>query len=163
MKKPFENSVTEHGATVLRVCRALLGPGADADDAWQDTFLAALRAWPTLDEDANVQAWLVRIAQRKCIDLMRTRQRQATPVAELPEGSTGSSPQDGAPDLWLAVAELPERQRLAVAGHYLAGLPHAETAELVGGTAAAVRRACADGVATLRTTYAGTIGGRHDD
>ena len=46
-KPPFEAIVAEHGATVLRVCRAVLGP-ADADDAWSETFLAALKAYPRL-------------------------------------------------------------------------------------------------------------------
>ena len=64
MKRPFEQAVTEHGAVVLRVCRAVLGP-TEADDAWSETFLSALRAWPELPDDANVRAWLVTIAHRK--------------------------------------------------------------------------------------------------
>lgn len=44
MKAPFEEAVAKHGPTVLRVCRATLGASADADDAWSETFLAALRA-----------------------------------------------------------------------------------------------------------------------
>jgi DNA-directed RNA polymerase specialized sigma24 family protein len=54
--------VRRHGATVLRVGRALLGPAED--DAWSETFLAAMRAHPTLPADANVEAWLVTIAHR---------------------------------------------------------------------------------------------------
>ena len=46
-KQPFEAVVTQHGATVLRVCRAVLGP-ADADDAWSEAFLSAMRAYPDL-------------------------------------------------------------------------------------------------------------------
>ena len=64
MKKPFEQIVDEHGPTVLRVCRAVLGP-ADAEDAWSETFLSALKAYPDLDPDANVEAWLVTIAHRQ--------------------------------------------------------------------------------------------------
>ena len=79
MKEPFEQTVQRHGATVLRVCRAVLGPGADSEDAWSETFLAALRAWPDLDKNTNVQAWLVRVAQRKAIDITRTRARYAIP------------------------------------------------------------------------------------
>ena len=73
-KPPFEAVVAEHGATVLRVCRAVLGP-ADADDAWSETFLAALRAYPRLPGDANVEAWLVTIAHRKAIDVTRAAAR----------------------------------------------------------------------------------------
>ncbi|MQA97183.1 MAG: sigma-70 family RNA polymerase sigma factor [Streptosporangiales bacterium] len=154
MKEPFERAVRRHGATVLRVCRAVLGPGADADDAWSETFLAALKAWPGLDEDTNVEAWLVRVAHRKAIDITRARARHAVPVDEVPErpAAGGGLDAEGA-DLWRAVGELPERQRLAVAYHYLGGLPHADTAELIGGTADAVRRAAADGIKTLRKRY----------
>lgn len=153
MKKPFEQAVSTHGHTVLRVCRAVLGSGPDADDAWSETFLAALRAWPDLAEDANVEAWLVRIAQRKAIDIVRVRARVAVPSDALPERvSTEGVPGSG-DGLWQAVAALPERQRLAVAYHYLGGLPHTETAELIGGSADAVRRAAADGVKSLRRSY----------
>ena len=163
MRQPFERAVDRHGATVLRVCRAALGAGADAEDAWSETFLAALRAWPELAEDANVEAWLVRIAQRKAIDAIRRRARQAVPVEHIPERESGI----GIPDpphagLWDEVARLPERQRLAVAYHYLGGLPHTETAELIGGSAASVRRAAADGVAALRRAAASGRVGRSE-
>ncbi|TDE98917.1 RNA polymerase sigma factor [Occultella glacieicola] len=151
MKQPFEQAVQRHGATVLRVCRAVLGPGPDADDAWSETFLAALREWPDLPATTNVEAWLVRVAHRKAIDVTRTRARQAIPAAEMPERtSTLGVPGEADPDIWTAVAALPERQRLAVAYHYLGGLPHTQTAELIGGTPAAVRRAAADGLHALR-------------
>src|SRR6516165_5408452 len=62
MHKPsFETVVTDHGATVLRVCLAMLGP-TEADDAWSETFLSAMKAYPELPADANVEAWLVTIA-----------------------------------------------------------------------------------------------------
>lgn len=155
MKEPFDDAVTRHGATVLRVCRAVLGHDAAADDAWSETFLAALQAWPDLHEDTNVEAWLVRVAHRKAIDVTRTRRRHAVPTDELPERVSTIGVPDGTDhDLWRAVAALPERQRLAVAYHYLGGLPHKDTAELVGGTTEAVRRAAADGVAALRRTSA---------
>jgi DNA-directed RNA polymerase specialized sigma24 family protein len=67
---PFEEVVRIHGPTVWRVCRALLGP-VEADDAWSETFLAALRAYPQLGPDSNVEAWLVTIAHRKAIDQHR--------------------------------------------------------------------------------------------
>ena len=154
MKLPFEQAVKQHGQTVLRVCRAVLGPGADADDAWSETFLAALRSWPELPDDTNVQAWLVRVAGRKAIDITRARARHAIPIDDLPEqASPPGSHEADEYGVWAAVAALPKRQRLAVAYHYLGGLPHAETAELIGGNADAVRRAAADGIKSLRQTY----------
>jgi DNA-directed RNA polymerase specialized sigma24 family protein len=56
-------------------------------------------------------------------------------------------------DLTDAVAALPPKQRQAVAYHYLAGLPYAEIAPLLDSSAAAARRAAADGIAALRRTY----------
>src|SRR5699024_2163205 len=85
MRRPFDTAVKQHGATVLRVCRAVLGPGPDADDAWSETFLAALKAWPELAEDTDIEAWLVRAAGRKAIDGGRGRSRRAGPRAALPE------------------------------------------------------------------------------
>ncbi|WP_344430938.1 sigma-70 family RNA polymerase sigma factor [Amycolatopsis minnesotensis] len=151
--KPFEQVVAEHGPAVLRVCRAVLGP-ADAEDAWSDTFLAALRAYPELGEDANVEAWLVTIAHRKAIDVVRRASRQATPTDRVPERpSETGRPDDWDGDLWRALAALPPKQRAAVAYHYLTGLPYAEIAAITGGSADAARRAAADGMKALRKNY----------
>lgn len=154
MKSRFEQAVMQHGPTVLRVCRAVLGPGADADDAWSETFLAALESWPGLPDDTNLEAWLVRVAGRKAIDITRARARQAIPSDELSERpSPLGKPGGDAHEIWAAVAALPERQRLAIAYHYFGGLPHAETAAIIGGSADAVRRAAADGIKRLRQHY----------
>jgi RNA polymerase sigma factor (sigma-70 family) len=153
MKRPFEQVVTEHGPTVLRVCRALLAR-PDADDAWSETFLAALRAYPDLAPDANVEAWLVTIAHRKAIDAWRADGRRPHPVPETPEPSSVDQDRDATDEtLWDTWRELPDKQRQAVALHHVAGLPYAEVAELLGGSAAAARRAAADGIATLRRRY----------
>jgi RNA polymerase sigma factor (sigma-70 family) len=155
VKQPFETVVERHGGTVLRVCRVLLGPH-DAEDAWSETFLAALRAYPDLPDTANAEAWLVTIAQRKAIDVLRARKRQPVPAAELPERPTALGVPGAADDsLWQAVAALPERQRRAVAYHYVAGLPYAEIAVILGGTTDAARRAAADGIRNLRKSYPG--------
>lgn len=154
MKHPFELAVKQHGETVLRVCRAVLGPGADADDAWSETFLAALKAWRELPEDTNLQAWLVRVAHRKAIDITRARARHAIPTGDLPEqASPSGNPGVDEYGVWAAVAALPQRQRLAIGYHYLGGLRHPETAELIGGSPDAVRRAAADGMKSLRQTF----------
>jgi RNA polymerase sigma factor (sigma-70 family) len=153
--EPFETVVRRHGPTVLRVCRAVVGPDV-ADDAWSETFLAALRAYPALPPGSDVEAWLATIARRKAVDQLRAAARRAVPVAELPEvpSATGlPGARDG--ELWAALAALPEKQRQTVAYHHLAGLPYAEIAALVGGTPEAARRAAADGVAALRRTYRG--------
>ncbi|MUL47228.1 RNA polymerase sigma factor [Mycobacterium sp. CBMA293] len=155
VKPPFETVVRNHGPTVFRVCCAVVG-AHDADDAWSETFLAALKAYPDLPADANVEAWLVTIAHHKGIDITRARSRRATPTDVIPETS-GPSHTGDYDDLAAAVDQLPHKQKHAVAYHYLAGLPYNEVAEILGGSAAAARRAASDGIATLRRTYLGDL------
>jgi len=152
--EPFETVVSEHGPVVMRVCRALLGP-ADADDAWSETFLAALRAYPELRPGSNVRGWLVTIAHRKAIDQLRARARRPEPAADLSErligAQVGAEPADT--DLRGALAGLPDKARLAVVYRYLADLPYAEVAALLECSQAAARRNAADGIARLRERY----------
>jgi RNA polymerase sigma factor (sigma-70 family) len=149
---PFDDVVTEHGRTVLRVCRALL-PLPDAEDAAADALLAAMQAYPRLRPDSDVKAWLVTIAHRKTLDILRRRARHAVPVAELPEHAARAEPAVPDQSLWDAVRKLPVGQRRAVAYHYVADLPYAEIAALMGTSEAAARRSAADGIKTLRRTY----------
>ncbi|HET8994762.1 MAG TPA: sigma-70 family RNA polymerase sigma factor [Rhodococcus sp. (in: high G+C Gram-positive bacteria)] len=155
---PFERVVAEHGPTVLRVCRAMLS-AADADDAWSETFLAALRAYPDLKPDANLEAWLVTIAHRKAIDVHRVHGRTPIPTEVLPErASTTDLPGTGDDELWGEVAALPFTQRAALVYHYIGGLRYAEIGELLGNTAEAARRAASDGRAALRRHYSTETG-----
>ncbi|MET0763882.1 MAG: sigma-70 family RNA polymerase sigma factor [Blastococcus sp.] len=156
---PFDRLVAEHGAVVLKVCRAVCGP-IEADDAWSETFLSALAAYPGLRPDSDPRGWLITIAHRKAIDQHRRAARAPRPVAELPDlpaddaGPDDERRQDAA-DLWAAVATLPFKQRAAVAYHHLAGLPYAQVAELIGSSETAARRSAADGVAAIRAHYRG--------
>lgn len=146
---PFEKVVETQGPMVLRVCRAVLGP-VDAEDAWAETFLSALTAYPRLSESANVEAWLVTIAHRKAIDVRRGEGRRAVPTDEVPErGTTDRDPTEDEP-LYAALRTLPGKQRQSVAYHHLGGLSHREVAEVLGGTEAAARRASADAIKKLR-------------
>lgn len=154
MNPPFDAVVRTHGRAVLRVCRAVVGPD-EAEDAWSEAFLAALRAYPDLAAGANVEAWLVTIAHRKAIDLLRARQRRAIPADAVPERPASDAVGGWQRDLWEDLATLPDKQRAAVVYHHIAGLPHAEVAGILGGTPAAARRACADGVAALRRSQTG--------
>lgn len=149
MKEPFEAIVSRHGATVLRVCRAVVGV-VDADDAWSETFLSALEAYPRLPEDANVEAWLVTIAHRKAIDITRRSARRPVPIAEPAAQRAQTLDHHRDIDLARSLAALPDKQRFAVVYHHIAGLPYADIAEIIGGTADAARRAAADGIANLR-------------
>ena len=146
---PFEEVVREHGPRILALCRGLLDP-ADVDDAWSETFLAALSAWPDLPDDLAVRAWLVTVARHKCLDIHRARVRRRTdPVADLPErGREDQSPADEG--IWRHVADLPPKQRHVITYRYLGGLSYARIVGLVGGTEASARRAASDALTSLR-------------
>ncbi|MDN5748010.1 MAG: hypothetical protein L0H64_05785 [Pseudonocardia sp.] len=75
----------------------LLGT-ADADDAWSETFLSAMRAYPDLPADANVEAWLVTIAHRKALDVIRAASRRAVPTAQAPDAPAPPRPDGPDPD-----------------------------------------------------------------
>lgn len=150
----FRTVVDEYGAAVLRYCR-VLASWHDAEDAWSETFLSALKAYPELPQNANVEAWLITIARRKVIDQARTRGRSPIPVAEVPEQQAPvSQEQDG---LYAELGALPDKQRLAVVYRHLGGLEYAEIAVILGNSQAAARRAVADGLKTLRKTYRGEL------
>lgn len=152
MQAPFERIVQEYGLNVLRVCRALLDEHR-AQDAWSETFLAALKAYPNLPEDANVAAWLVRIARNKSIDELRKHKPESLVEIDL-EGTLDSGPGPGAQlenlQLWHEVNQLPPKQRQVIAYRYLGGLSYAGIAGIISGSEAAARRAGADGIKNLR-------------
>jgi RNA polymerase sigma factor (sigma-70 family) len=161
---PFERIVTEHGPAVLRVCRAVL-PLQDAEDAWSETFLAALRAYPDVRPDSNVRAWLVTIAHRKAIDGYRAARRAPRPTDLIPDrvsaGQAGPVMPDE--DLGGALAALPVKQRAAVAYRYLADMSYRDIAALLDCSEPAARRSAADGIAALRKTYLTSVRTKDDD
>jgi RNA polymerase sigma factor (sigma-70 family) len=168
--QPFEAIVAEHGAVVMRVCRGLLG-AVEAEDAWSETFLAALRAYPSLRPGSNVRGWLVTIAHNKAVDQIRTRIRVPVPAGDVEVSERGSGagggrlvrrlalgggqpePEPVDTELHSALAALPPKQRGAVVYRYLADLPYAEVAALLDCSQAAARRSAADGIASLRRHY----------
>ena len=149
----------------MRVCRGLLGP-VEAEDAWSETLLAALRAYPSLRPGSNVRGWLVTIAHNKAVDQIRARLRVPVPaggevverVSVTPTGGASASgpgpePEPVDTELHSALAALPPKQRGAVVYRYLADLPYAEVALLLDCSQAAARRSAADGIASLRRHY----------
>src|SRR3712207_9116176 len=88
MLPPFSVFLEEHRDAVYRFLWAHVGPN-EVDDCFQETFLAALRAYPRLAEDSNVTAWVLRIAERKALDLHRARARARRSDAEPPEKPDG--------------------------------------------------------------------------
>lgn len=104
MTPPFQKLLDDYAGTVYRFLVAHVGP-TDADDCWQETFLAALRAYPRLRDD-NVRAWLLTIANNKALDSHRGRARRPTPVEELPDSPAGDGTQPPS-GVWELVRSLP--------------------------------------------------------
>jgi RNA polymerase sigma factor (sigma-70 family) len=145
---PFQQLVDEHWRDVARLAAALAG-SADAEDVAQQAWLQALRAYPSLEHGRNLRSWLLTITARAAIDAHRVRARRPVPVPELPDRpAPATRPSDG--QLWERVRALPDRQRTAVALHYVLDLPHAEVARVLGTTPAMSRRLVSDALATLR-------------
>jgi RNA polymerase sigma factor (sigma-70 family) len=147
---PFEDFMEEHRVIVYRFLMASAGP-AEADDCFQETFLSALKAYPTLRPDSNLRAWVLTIATNKVIDMARSRGRRAVPVADPdPVPSEEAGWMDGADPIWQAVRCLPPQQRAAVAHRFLLDMTYANVAEAMGITEEAARANVYQGLKKLR-------------
>ena len=147
---PFADFLEAHRGTVYRFLTAAVGPH-EADDCFQDTFLAALRAYPRLDDDRNLRGWLLTIAHRKAIDHHRAAGRRAVPTADLPERPVEAEGQpefDG--DLQAAVSSLPTKQRLAVIHRHVLDRSYGDVADAIGISEEAARANVYQGLKTLR-------------
>jgi RNA polymerase sigma factor (sigma-70 family) len=142
---PFQDLLERHSEDVWRTLRAMVGAQA-AEDCFQETFLAALRAYPRLRADSSPRAWLLTIAHNKAIDHIRRGARERAQEIE-PAGAEPPAP-DG--EIWSAVAGLAPRQRAAVALRYIGDLSHREIAAAIGCSEEASRRSLHDGLETLR-------------
>ena len=136
---------------MLRFLRAMVGP-VDAEDCFQETFLAALRAYPRLRRHDELRAWVFTIARNKATDHHRSRARRPMPVAELPDRHDPSAGGDrfDAEDVWGLVAQLPPKQRAAVALRYGNDLGYAELARALECSEEAARRSVHEGLKKLR-------------
>lgn len=134
----LRRAMADHGGAVYRLalCRTQSVP--DAQDVYQDVFLRLLgQAEAPQWEGERLRAWLLRVTLNRCTDLHRFRLRR--PVVPLEEVSEAAAAEDGAAELWEAVARLPEKLRTAVHLHYAEGYSTEEIAALLGVPAATVR------------------------
>jgi RNA polymerase sigma factor (sigma-70 family) len=145
---PFQRLLEEHRVDVYRFLIAAVGP-QDADDCFQETFLSALRAYPSLRDTSNLRGWLFTIATRKTLDHWRASKRRPIPVDAVPELAAPERT-DGDPELWRAVSELPPLQRAAVIHRYVLDLPYADVAAALGTSEEAARANAYEGRKKLR-------------
>ena len=148
-REHFQRFLDEHRTPVLAFLRAMVGP-VDADDCFQETFMAALRSYDRMD-GANPRAWVMTIARNKAIDHHRGRARRAVPKADLPEVPAPTAPEPD-PELWRSVGELPDKQRTAIALRFAADLRFREVAAAMGTSEEAARRNVHEGLRKLRET-----------
>jgi RNA polymerase sigma factor (sigma-70 family) len=149
---PFQTVLEEHREAVLRFLTASIGR-QEADDVFQETFLAALRAYPRLRRGDNLRGWLLKIASRKAIDAHRARKRVPVPAEHVEPGaapSNGDLPDEA---LWHAVRTLPDRQRTAVVLRFTFDLAYREMGEVMDSSEEAARRNVFEGLKKLREEY----------
>ena len=144
---PFQRLLDAHGGDLHRFCVAQAGPH-HGPDCFQESVLAALRGYPSVQDDRNLRGWLFTIAHHKVVDHHRATARRPVPVPDVPERGHGPASSDG--DLWARVAALPEKQRGAIALRYLGDLPYAAIGAALGCTDAAARQNVRAGLAALR-------------
>jgi len=150
---PFQTVLDEHSAAVMAILRGAVGREG-AEDCFQETFLAALRAYPTLEDGRNLRGWLLTIAHRKAIDHHRADGRKPVPVAEPAEVAVEDAAPAADDGLWAAVGALPPKQRAAVSLRYGSDLPHSEIAAALGCSPEAARRSLHEGLKRLRKELA---------
>jgi RNA polymerase sigma factor (sigma-70 family) len=151
---PFQVLVDEHAVEVMAVLRGAVGRDG-AEDCFQETFLAALRAYPELKDGRNLRGWLITIAHRKAVDHHRARGRRPVPVAEVTEvAAEAELPRAESDGVWTAVRELPPKQRAAVTLRFAGDLPHAAIAQALGCSPEAARRSLHEGIKRLRKELA---------
>jgi RNA polymerase sigma-70 factor (ECF subfamily) len=143
---PYERFYLEHRDEVLGYLRRLLGQRAE--DAWQETFLRALRAYGRLQHARNLRSWIFTIATNVAMDELRTKPQPAIaaePVAEIRR--------DAFRELEHLTGDLPPTERAAVVLRYGYDLPYAQIADALGSSEEAARAAASSGVRRLRRTH----------
>ncbi len=141
--------LAKHGLELARHLRRLVRDDEVAQDLLQDTLLRAHRALTRLGEGANERAWLYRIATNAALNHLRSRSRERAALerhareTDADRDGTGGHDRDEErrrrDTLWGKVAELPERQRVAITLRVADELEYEEIAARMGCTAEAAR------------------------
>jgi RNA polymerase sigma factor (sigma-70 family) len=142
---PFERFYEEQRGPVLAQLRRLLGREA-ADDAFQETFLRALRAYPALEHGRHLRAWVFTIARNVATDFHR---RERITSADVPDLESVDEPLPYE-ELRRLTAELPQKERAAVFLRYGYDLSYEQIGDALGSSTEAARQAASSGVRRLR-------------
>jgi RNA polymerase sigma factor (sigma-70 family) len=142
---PFERFYEEHRGVVLGLLGRLLGREG-AEDAFQETFLRALRAYPSLKHGEHLRAWALTIARNVAID---ARRREKLTSADVPDLESVDEPLPYE-ELRRLTAGLPQKERAAVFLRYGYDLSYEDIGEALGSSPEAARQAASSGVRRLR-------------
>ena len=145
---PFELFYVAHRDEVLGYLRRLLG--ARAEDAWQETFLRALRAYGRLEHGRHLRAWVFTIATNVALDELRVT-RRTLPLADAEQATEVR--REAFRELEHLTGDLPPTERAAVVLRYGYDLPYAQIADALGSSEEAARAAASSGVRRLRRTH----------
>ncbi len=145
---PFERFYLEYRDEVLRYLRRLLGQRAE--DAWQETFLRALRAYDRLEHGRHLRAWAFTIATRVAMDELRGVKPVTTLSDEPDDGRSGELRRPAYLELEHLTDRLPPTERAAVVLRYGYDLPYTQIGEALGSSEEAARAAASSGVRRLR-------------
>jgi RNA polymerase sigma factor (sigma-70 family) len=151
---PFQSLLDAHDREVHRFLTALVGP-LDADDCYQEVWIAALRGYPRLRDASNLRGWLLTIAYNKAIDAIRSRRRAPLPTDDSAtfDGPAPRSPDTAAGEVWELVRRLPDKQRTAVALRYVADADYGQIASAMNISQDAARRNVHEALKQLRANY----------
>ena len=141
---PFEQFYVAHRDEVLAYLRRLLG--SRAEDAWQETFLKALRAYDRLEHGRHLRAWVFTIATNVAMDVLRPT--ASASLAQAPEPLVELH-RDAFKELEHLTEELPPTERAAVVLRYGYDLPYVQIANALGSSEEAARAAASSGVRRL--------------
>ena len=143
-----------HGAVLGRLCMALLGSHADAEEAVQETLLRAHRAMASYRGDGSVKAWLCGIARHVCVHTLETRRRGREAIERAPveaEAGDAIASRQRARAIRQALGYLKPSEREALVLRYVADLSHRELAATLQLDEATARKRISRALARLRT------------
>ncbi len=146
----IRETVLSYGSMLYRLCFVMLGNGADAEDAVQETFIRYFRKSPVFADTDHEKAWLITTARNLCRDMIRFRARHPqVSLEDLQEAAP--SPPDTC--ILEALMSLPEKFRIVLILYYVEEYPIDQIARMLHRSSSAVKMRLQKGRLMLREKY----------
>lgn len=154
-REAFSILVARYSSKIYNVCLSILQNQGDAEDMVQEVFTEVYRSVKTFKEQSSLGTWIYRIANNKCLDELRKRNRKkrfawldslsnpdnahkSDRISDFEHPGIQMERKEMARYLFKAIDQLPERQRIAYTLHKVEGLSYAEITEILDTTLASV-------------------------